>query len=389
MRLFSLAYVLTTGWGDESMVRRLIAATALLALASCVEPRPSQTSKATPPAPSYVVAIPVPKPRPLPANNAPRGVSASIQQLVRDFPGVAGVAVRAVDEGWTINANGRRLMPQQSVSKLWVAMTVLDARDNGRLRLDDPVTVTPADLTLFHQPVAYLVKSGTWQTTVGNLLFRALTQSDNTANDRLLTVVGGPAAVRGFIERKQLGDIRFGPGERLLQAGTAGLTWNQSMSVGNSFAIMRAKLPMETRMAAMQRYIDNPPDGAAPLAIADALSRLVRGELLSETSTRLIVSTMEASRTGHARLKAGLAPGWALAHKTGTGQELGRRNAGFNDVGVVTSPDGRRYAVAVMIGDTERPMRERQQLIQAVAAAVTGYRGPATVATREADDPEG
>ena len=377
------------GGGDSGMIGRLMAATALLALASCVEPRPSQSAKAPAPAPSYVVAIPVPKPRPLPVNNAPRGLTASIQQLVRDFPGIAGVAVRAVDEGWTINANGRRLMPQQSVSKLWVAMTVLDQRDNGRLKLDDPVTVTAQDLTLFHQPVAYLVKNGTWQTTVGNLLFRALTQSDNTANDRLLNVVGGPGAVRAFIERKQLGDIRFGPGERLLQAGTAGLTWNQSMSVGNSFAIMRAKLPMETRTAALQRYIDNPPDGAAPLAIADALSRLVRGELLSETSTRLIVSTMESSRTGHARLKAGLAPGWKLAHKTGTGQELGSRNAGFNDVGVVTSPDGRRYAVAVMIGDTTRPMRERQQLIQAVASAVTGYRGPATIATREMDDPEG
>ncbi len=377
------------GGGNDGMIGRLMAATALLALASCVEPRPSQSARAPAPAPSYVVAIPVPKPRPLPVNNAPRGLTASIQQLVRDFPGIAGVAVRAVDEGWTINANGRRLMPQQSVSKLWVAMTVLDQRDSGRLKLDDPVTVTAADLTLFHQPIAYLVKNGTWQTTVGNLLFRALTQSDNTANDRLLNVVGGPGAVRAFIERKQLGDIRFGPGERLLQAGTAGLTWNQSMSVGNSFAIMRAKLPMETRTAAMQRYIDNPPDGAAPLAIADALSRLVRGELLSETSTRLIVSTMESSRTGHARLKAGLAPGWKLAHKTGTGQELGRRNAGFNDVGVVTSPDGRRYAVAVMIGDTTRPMRERQQLIQAVCAAVTGYRGPATIATREMDDPEG
>ena len=361
---------------------------ALLALVGCVEPRPSQSSRATTPAPAYVVAIPIPAPRPLPASNAPRPIASAIQQLVRDFPGSAGVAVRAVDEGWTINANGRQRMPQQSVSKLWVAMTVLDQRDTGRLRLDDPVTVTPSDLTLFHQPIAYLVKSGTWQTTVGNLLFRALTQSDNTANDRLLTLVGGPSTVRAFIERKQLGDIRFGPGERLLQAGTAGLTWQQSMSVGNSFEIMRSRLSPEVRAAALQAYIADPPDGAAPLAIADALARLARGELLSETSTRLILSTMEASKTGRARLKAGIAPGWMLAHKTGTGQELGRRNAGFNDVGLVTSPEGRRYAVAVMIGDTMRPMRERQQLIQAVAATLTGNRGAMTMAARGDDEPE-
>ncbi|WP_258042849.1 class A beta-lactamase-related serine hydrolase [Sphingomonas sp. NBWT7] len=379
------------------MLGRLAAAAAILSmtatLAGCVEPRPAQSARAPAQpaydAPAYVVAIPVPTPRRLPTDNAPRQLTASIQQLVREFPGTAGVAIRAVDEGWTVQSNGRLKLPQQSVSKLWVAMTLLDQRDQGRLRLDDPITLTPADLTLFHQPIANLVKGGSYQTTVGNLLFRALTQSDNTANDRLLTLVGGPSAVREFIERKQLGDIRFGPGERLLQAGTAGLTWNQAMSVGNTFEIMRARLSPETRQAAMRRYIGDPPDGAAPLAIADALARLFRGELLSETSTRLIVSTMESSRTGRARLKAGIAPGWTLAHKTGTGQELGGRNAGFNDVGVITSPDGRRYAVAVMIGDTTQPMRVRQQLIQAVAATVTGYRGAATIATREGDDPEG
>lgn len=371
------------------MMARLAAVAGVLSLAACgVEERPTQTSRAPAPAPAYVVAIPVPAPRPLPVNNAPRPIETAIQQLVREFPGTAGVAVRAVDEGWTVHANGRQRLPQQSVSKLWVAMTVLDQRDSGRLRLDDPISVTPADLTLFHQPSAYLVKGGVWNTTVGNLLNRALTQSDNTANDRLLTLVGGPSAVKAFIERKQLGDIRFGPGERLLQAGTAGLTWNQSMSVGNTFQIMRSRLSPAVRAAAMQAYINDPPDGAAPLAIADALARLARGELLSETSTRLLISTMEASRTGRARLKAGLAPGWGLAHKTGTGQELGQRNAGFNDVGILTAPDGRRYAVAVMIGDTMRPMRERQQLIQAVSATVSGYRGAPTIASRDSDDPE-
>ena len=314
---------------------------------------------------------------------------AQIQALIASFPGKAGVAIRAVDEGWTVEAGGRLRMPQQSVSKLWVAMTVLDQRDQGRLRLDDPVTLTREDLTLFHQPIAYMVaKQGAYTTTVGNLLFRALTQSDNTANDRLLSLVGGPSAVRRMIEQKQLGDIRFGPGERLLQSGTAGLTWQQSYSGGGAFEAARARLSPEVRQAALQAYITDPPDGAAPLAIADALARLARGELLTETSTRLFLDTMGSTVTGRARLKAALPTGWHLAHKTGTGQELGRRNAGFNDVGLLTAPDGRRYAVAVMIGDTTEPMRTRQQLIQAAASALTGYRGagaPSLAATEEGE----
>lgn len=364
-----------------------VAMAAAILVGCGVGPPPTGSSRAPQAAPAYVVAIPVPAVRPRAPDRAPRLLANQIDALIRNFPGTAGVAIRAVDEGWTVESGGRRRLPQQSVSKLWVAMTLLDRRDAGRIRLDDPVTVTAQDLTLFHQPIASLVKGGAWQTTVGDLLFRALTQSDNTANDRLLTLVGGPSAVRDFITRKQLGDIRFGPGERQLQARTAGLVWSQSLSVGNSFEIVRSRLAPEVRATAFQSYIADPIDGAAPLAIADALSRLVRGELLSETSTRLMVDTMAASRTGRARLRAGVAPGWQIAHKTGTGQELAKRNAGFNDVGVLTAPDGRRYAVAVMIGDTTRPMRERQLLIQSVAAALTGYRPATTIATTEASEP--
>jgi beta-lactamase class A len=84
------------------------------------------------------------------------------------------------------------------------------------------------------------------------------------------------------------------------------------------------------------------------------------------------METMSHTVTGRARLKAALPGGWELAHKTGTGQDLKGRNAGFNDVGIITAPDGRRYALAVMIGDTTAPIRERQFLIQNVASALTG-----------------
>jgi beta-lactamase class A len=305
---------------------------------------------------------------------APGALTAAVNEAVRGFPGIAGAAVRAVDEGWTVESGGRRLLPQQSVSKLWVAITVMEMRDHGRLRLEDEITVRPQDLTLFHQPIAYIVRQkGSFTTTVGGLLTRALTQSDNTANDRLLTLVGGPSAVRDVIANKRLGDIRFGPGERLLQAGTAGIEWRQEYALTSGFQDARSRLAPERRRAALDAYIANPPDGAAPLAIADALSRLARGELLSESSTRFLLETMSRTVTGRSRLRAAVPAGWQLAHKTGTGQDLNGRNAGFNDVGLLTAPDGRRYAVAVMIGDTTAGTTTRQQLIQAVARAVTQY----------------
>ena len=347
-------------------------------LAACGSNGRPGTSGRAPVASSPVyVSVPVPPPAPLirrrPA--APPQLTATIASLARGFEGKFGIAVRAVDDGWMVEERGRQLLPQQSVSKLWVAITLLDLRDSGKARLDDPITVRPEDLTLFHQPIASLVKGDGYRTTVGDLLTRALTRSDNTANDRLLSYVGGPKAVRAMIDRKQLGDIRFGPGERLLQSKTAGRTWVQAYARDNGFMIARSRLSPAVRAAALDAYVSDPPDGAAPVAIVDALSRLARGELLSETSTRIMLDTMGSSVTGRARLRAALPGGWEIAHKTGTGQDLGSRNAGFNDVGLITAPDGRRFAIAVMIGDTREKIRDRQTLIQNVANAVATYAG--------------
>ncbi|WP_267394808.1 MULTISPECIES: serine hydrolase [unclassified Sphingomonas] len=357
---------------------RLIAVTgSVAALAACGSTsRPGASGVAPTVPPPVGVSIPVPAAAPPARHAAPPQLTGAIDGIARNFEGKFGIAIRAVDEGWTVTSPGARTrLPQQSVSKLWVALTLMDLRDQGKAKLDDPILVRPEDLTLFHQPIAMLVKGAGYQTTVGDLLTRALTHSDNTANDRLLTYVGGPRAVRAMIERKQLGDIRFGPGERLLQSKTAGLTWNQSYAAGGAFEAARSRLAPEARTAALDAYIADPPDGAAPIAIADSIARLARGELLSETSTRILIDTMGASVTGRARLRAALPAGWTIAHKTGTGQDLGGRNAGFNDVGLLTCPDGRRYAIAVMIGDTQRSMRERQELIQSVAAAVASYVG--------------
>jgi len=57
-------------------------------------------------------------------------------------------------------------------------------------------------------------------------------------------------------------------------------------------------------------------------------------------------------------------------HKTGTGQQLGNWVAGYNDVGVVTAPDGRTYAVAVLIGSTRQPIPVRQRLMSDVVRAI-------------------
>ncbi|UUL82004.1 serine hydrolase [Sphingomonas qomolangmaensis] len=347
-----------------------------LALVGCVGGA-SPELVASLPAPTYRVAAPVPPPPPPPPRVfAPTPLVTAIDAMVERFGGKVGVAVKSIDDDWMISKNGDVPMPQQSVSKLWVAMTALDLVDQGKLRLDEQLTITRADLTLFHQPIAGLLKNGSYTATAGELMRRAMTMSDNTANDRLLRRVGGPAAVNAFIKRKALGAIKFGPGERLLQSRTAGLNWKQDMAMGRAFQAARAKLPEGVRRAAFNNYVADPIDGAAAAAIANALARLKQGDLFSRASTSHLVTLMESSRTGAARLRARVPAGWRLGHKTGTGQDFSGRTAGFNDVGFLTAPNGRSYTIAVLIGDTSRPVRERQQLMQSVVeSVVANHRG--------------
>jgi len=254
---------------------------------------------------------------------------------------------------------------------LWVAITALDAVDKGRVSLDQPVTLTRDDLTLFHQPIAEeVLKTGGFTTTLGDLMLRAITTSDNTANDKLMREGGGPSAVRATIRAKHLGAIRFANGERDLQSRIAGLTWDPSYSIATSFFAARDALPPAVRQAAFDRYVANPYDGAAPSAIVDALARLKQGQLLSPASTQHLLTIMSETHTGPNRLKGGLAPGWTLNHKTGTGQVLGAAQAGYNDIGILTAPDGRSYAVAVMIKLTSVPLPVRMTLMNDMVRAV-------------------
>lgn len=310
-----------------------------------------------------------------PSQGPSRQLSDAITSLGSAFSGEVGIAVRDVEEGWTVSWNGERFLPQQSVSKTWVALTVLDQVDRGEMSLDRMVSVRPEHAVVFHQPMLARMGNSGFEAPIRELFTQAMTRSDNLANDRLLWLAGGPEAVRAYFARNNLEGLRFGPGERELQSGIAGLTWRQSMARGRQFYSARSSLSQSVRQAAMDRYLADPVDGATANGMVEALARLVQGELLSERSTELMISTMRASRTGPQRLRGGVpeASGWQFGHKTGTGQNLNGMVAGYNDVGIVTTPDGRNYAVAVLIGNTRVGIPERQRLMQAVMGQVVSH----------------
>jgi beta-lactamase class A len=327
---------------------------ALLLVAGCASERPGAAFGA--------------RDRPAP----PAALVMQLAALARGFDGRVGIAVEDVKTGWVASFDGAALYPQQSVSKLCTAIAVLDAVDRGGLRLADPILVRREDMSVFNQPIqAHLTDAG-YPTTIGDLLVGAIAQSDNAADDILIRQVGGADAVQRAVSSRGLRDIRCGPQEHLLESKIAGLDWRPEYSFGQAFWTARDTVDPHVRTAKLQAYLADPDDGAAPAVLVHLLSRLKRGELLSQASTARLLDIMAATRTGPLRLPAGLGAGWSIAHKTGTGQDLGDLSTGNNDVGLLTAPDGRSYAVAVMIASTRQPVPRRQRLIADVSRAVVG-----------------
>ena len=379
---FYMAHILKVrGNRIQSFGRKGMASLAILSLLSaCVaaERAPSRT-----PAPAAKKALPSQRPATpaLPVRpsvvRAPVGLENLLNDQWRAFPGRTGVAILRIDGGeWITGKRADELFPQQSVSKTWVALTILDLVDQGKIRLDQKIRITRDDLAVFHQPIRdRVIANGEIDVTVLSLLEQAIIGSDNTANDSLLRTAGGPQAVQNFLLRKKLGAIRFGPGERAMQSAIAGLEWRQEYAIGQRFYAARAEVPLATRKAALDRYLADPIDGASPEAIVRALAKLAKGELLSPASTRLILGIMSRTSSGPNRLKAGVPAGWQFVHKTGTGQILPPVATGYNDIGIMTAPDGTRYAVAVMMGSTTAPIPQRMAFMQFVSRTVATYHG--------------
>jgi beta-lactamase class A len=371
---------MTSLWSRFAMTGVALAGVTQVSASTALLPRGGAVPMGARPAPDRAASTQI-DPLALRQIQAPAYLREQIRSLVRDFDGKSGIAVLSLRDGWEAGWNLNTLFPQQSCSKLWVAITAMDAVDRNQVSLSDRVTLTRSDLTVFHQPIRTKVLAGGHTTTLGSLLFQAITESDNTANDKLMRVVGGPRAVRDMIARKGLGAIRFYEGERLLQSRIAGLRWDPSYSLGGAFFEARAALPMSERRAAFDRYVADPFDGASPHAIATAIARLHEGQLLSPASTAKLLSIMGQTRTGKMRVRAALTSGWTWNHKTGTGQELGGRIGGINDIGLLTAPDGSVYALAIMTIPNASD-GGAQQLMQSVTRAIIAQhnmsRGTAT-----------
>ena len=159
----------------------------------------------------------------------------------------------------------------------------------------------------------------------------ALTQSDNTAGNKILQSIGGPEALTRFA--RNIGD-----------EVTRLDRWETELN---------------------EALVGDPRDTTSPNAIVNTLRRLLLGDVLSDASKRLLGDWMKANQTGDAKLRAGLPSSWELGDKTGGGN-----NGTMADVAIVWPANRKPILVAVYMTETTASFEDRNAGIAEIASAL-------------------
>jgi beta-lactamase class A len=270
-------------------------------------------------------------------------------------------------------------LPMMSVFKLPLALEMLREIDAGRHRLDEPVPLTAGELRPGVSPLAEAWHRGAKAPSLETMLGALLLESDNTAGDKLVTMLGGGAAITDRLHGLRLDGIVIAEQEIAISArincpGAAAPSYGWTPK-----SIATCHAPRRAVAAALQHEIVAAPNAASTDALVALLVAIDRGDLLSSTGQRWLVDALAATQVKPERLRAGLPPATRLAHRTGTGETRDGVNLATNDIGLVSLPDGSRLAIAVLTAGRRGSEAALDATIAAVArAAYAVFTAPAS-----------
>ena len=265
----------------------------------------------------------------------PADIRIQIEKLAASSRGVVGVAFSALEDGRSFSYNGERHLPMQSVYKFPIAMCVLNRVDKGLLHLDDRVRVEKSDLfpAPGHSPIRDAHPDGGFKISLRELLRYAVSESDGTASDVLLRVIGGPDVVTTYLRGLGVTGVIVATTEKQMAAGE--------------------KVQYRNWATADQSVL--------------LLKKFAEGKGLSDSSHELLLSLMTATGTGIHRLKGELPEGTVVAHKTGTSGTSRGLTRATNDIGIISLPGGRHLLIAVYVSDSTASEQQREAVIAKTA----------------------
>jgi beta-lactamase class A len=266
-----------------------------------------------------------------------RELQKEIERIASAAKGRVGVAATVLETRESVSLNPRERFPMQSVYKFPIGMALLRQVDAGKISLQQRVRVEKKDFvsSAQHSPIRDKNPNGV-ELSVAELLRLAVSESDGTASDVLLELIGGAETVHNYLNELGVSEVIVADTEKEI-----GRDWETQYRNWAS------------------------PDGAVAL-----LRALWERRGLSEESRKLLLELMTVTPTGQKRLKGLLPAGTIVAHKTGTSGNLKGVNAATNDIGLITLPNGRHLAIAVFVSDSTADAAVREEVIAKIARAV-------------------
>lgn len=295
------------------------------------------------------------------------GLQASLDRIASEArPGTLGIVVMDPATGKSIKVNDDRSYLMMSAFKAPIAAAVLARVDSGELKLDQKVHLVPADIVPGSAvpSLGKRLEAGALDVSVEEVLRAAVTQSDNTAVDALLRLLGGGHAATGFLESKGVHGMRIDMGERELSLMLNGRKPGEKPVAGESDEAADARVKKGFQAVLASKVDSTTLDGAATF-----LDKLQSGALVSPSSTNMLLGMMTAQVIPN-RVRAGLPAGFQLADKTGTAGTYNDRLGAWNDMGIVTAPDGRRMIVAVFLSDSPAKPKQADAWFAEIGKAV-------------------
>ncbi len=251
-----------------------------------------------------------------------------------------GVAVTGIEDDFLLSINGKKNFPMMSVYKFHIALAVLNKVDGGSLKLEEKILLKKKDL---HpgtwSPLRDKYPNGGVSIPLSEIIEYTITQSDNNGCDILISLAGGTEAVKRFIETKGIKDFDIKATEKQCHE-----SWNVQYS-----------------------------NWSTPVSAAALLKKFYDRKTVSSSSTEYLMNVMIRTSTGDKRIKGLIPPSADVAHKTGTS---GRRNGitpGTNDIGIVTLPNGKHFAIAVFVSDSRENNAVNERIIAEITKAVWDY----------------
>ncbi len=249
------------------------------------------------------------------------------------------MAALHITTGEYFSLNGDRHFPMQSVYKLPISMAVLKQFEEQRLDLTQKVAVTKADFV--RQGMASAIRDKFpegREISVRDLIWYAMVESDGTASDVLLRVIGGPERVQAYLAKWGVSDMRV---------------VNSEKEIGRDW---------ETQYE----------NWSTPEAAVSLLKILHDEGNLAPPYRQMLLDDMAASRPGAARIR-GLLEAARAEHKTGTGGTQNGITSATNDIGIVHLPNGQKFAIAVFVSDSRADLKTREAVIAKITKVMWNY----------------